>query len=178
MWQVTVNSKLNAMVELTEYPTHPDPPVAPALLVAAVALIDGQGHVLMHQRPHSSVHGGLWEFPGGKVEAGETPEAAAAREMAEELGIAIDPAALCPVGFASGMTVPSSTGGSSRSLVILLYAARQWTGEPQLHEGEAMAWLDPHRVPALAMPELDYPLAAALIAWVEKNLFPPSVERR
>ena len=156
------------MMELEESAT-PSPLTPPsALLVVAVALIDERGHVLMHQRPRSAVHGGLWEFPGGKLEPGETPEAAAVREIAEELGVVLAVEALSGVGFASGLTA-SFADGRRRPLVILLYAARGWEGEPVLHEGEAMAWLPVAEIAGLAMPELDYPLARALEAWLGKN---------
>lgn len=156
------------MIKLEDIATPRSSLPQSALLVVAVALIDPRGHVLMHQRPRSAVHGGLWEFPGGKLEPGETPEAAAVREMAEELGVALAVDALSSVGFASGLTA-SFADGRRRPLVILLYAARRWEGEPVLHEGEAMAWLPVEEIAGLAMPELDYPLARALEAWLGKN---------
>jgi 8-oxo-dGTP diphosphatase len=126
------------------------------MIVAAVALIDAEGRVLLQRRRADRGHGGLWEFPGGKLEPGEGPEAAAMREMAEELGVAIAPAALDPVGFASGAR---ADGGG---IVILLYACRTWRGEPRCLDAEAIGWFEPAAVPGLAMPPLDYPLAAAL----------------
>jgi len=135
------------------------------LLVVAVALVAGDGRILLQRRPLGAVHGGLWEFPGGKVEKGESPEKAALRELEEELGVALDPARLVPVGFASGLTAGAEEGGSEprRSLVILLYAALGWTGEPKPHGGAAIAWEPLDAIGALAMPPLDYPLAEALV---------------
>ena len=128
------------------------PAVRPAVLVVAAALLDGHGRVCVQQRPWDKRHGGLWEFPGGKVEPGEDPAVALCREIAEELGVRLAPADLVPCGFAA-----------SPDLFILLYAARRWAGEVACLEGEALHWLPPESVPALAMPPLDYPLAAQLI---------------
>ncbi|KQM13813.1 (deoxy)nucleoside triphosphate pyrophosphohydrolase [Novosphingobium sp. Leaf2] len=134
------------------------------MLVVAVALVDDIGDVLMQQRNFSAVHGGLWEFPGGKVEAGESPEEAVVRELAEELDVRIDVHALQPVGFASGRTASPEQGGKgpSRPLVILLYACREWLGEPRALEAAALRWLPVAAITTLDMPPLDYPLAAAL----------------
>lgn len=134
------------------------------LLVTAVALIDPNGTILMQQRRFTAVHGGLWEFPGGKLEFGERPENAAIRELEEELGIRIDPGALDAVGFASGLTAPVPEGRepAQRPLVILLYACRRWQGVPQAHDAEAIAWHRPDAIASLEMPPLDYPLAEAL----------------
>lgn len=131
------------------------------LLVAAVAMIAPGGRVLMQRRRLGAAHGGLWEFPGGKIEPGETPEAAASRELGEELGIAVDPGALAPLTFASG---PAASPEAGPGLVILLYICRDWRGDPQCHEGEELAWFAPAGLGALAMPPLDYPLARALTA--------------
>ena len=129
------------------------------LMVVAVALIAPDGKVCMQQRPLGKAHGGLWEFPGGKIEAGESPEAALAREIEEELGVVIDAAALVPAGFASD---PGDGAAARRPLVILLYTCRTWTGEVRCLEGEAIGWFVPRAIPALAMPPLDYPLAERL----------------
>lgn len=136
------------------------------LLVVAVALVAEGGRVLLQRRPLGAVHGGLWEFPGGKVESGESPEDAALREMEEELGLALQASDLAPVGFASGLTASVQEGGSGprRALVILLYACTRWSGEPQPHGGAAVAWHFPEAIAELAMPPLDYPLAEALCA--------------
>ncbi|HZU62836.1 MAG TPA: (deoxy)nucleoside triphosphate pyrophosphohydrolase [Novosphingobium sp.] len=123
------------------------------LLVVAVALLRAEGQVLMQQRPPGKAHAGLWEFPGGKLEAGESAEIAACREIAEELGVVLRPADLVPVGFASN-------GGG---LVILLYACRAWEGQPAALEGGDIGWFALVDVAGLAMPPLDYPLAEALL---------------
>lgn len=139
------------------------------VLVVAVALMGQDGRVLMQRRAPDKAHGGLWEFPGGKVEPGETPEQAAAREIAEELGVAIDPGRLEPVAFASGPAQP----GAARALVILLYACRDWQGEPEAREAAAaVAWYPLAEVGDLAMPPLDYPLARALCGQVGRESAP------
>jgi 8-oxo-dGTP diphosphatase len=131
------------------------------VLVVAVALIDASGRILLQRRRIGGEHGGLWEFPGGKVEAGETPQTAAFREIEEELGVRLDPAALVPVTFASDAEVPPPP---RRSYVILLYTCRAWRGEPECREGEEIRWYGSGELAGLAMPPLDYPLAAALTA--------------
>lgn len=128
-----------------------------------MALIDGEGRVLLQQRRRESEHGGLWEFPGGKVEPGESPQIAAVREIEEELGVRLDVARLEPVSFASDAEVPESP---RRSYVILLYTCRIWEGEAECRDGEAIAWFQGAELADLAMPPLDYPLAEALL---EKN---------
>lgn len=134
------------------------------MLVVAVALLNADGFVLMQRRGFTAVHGGLWEFPGGKVEAGEAPEAAVVRELAEELGVKVPMGALEPVSFASGRTAPVEQGGKgpARPLVILLYTCRRWEGEPHALEAAEIAWVEPDAIEMLDMPPLDYPLAAAL----------------
>ena len=125
------------------------------LLVVAVALVDEDGRVLVQQRPPGKPMAGLWEFPGGKVEAGELPEAALIRELAEELGIAIDARALAPAAFAS-----ERLGG--RHLLLLLYVAREWEGAPEPHHASALQWVRPDELRSLAMPPADVPLVDAL----------------
>ncbi|HEU4968878.1 (deoxy)nucleoside triphosphate pyrophosphohydrolase [Sphingomonas sp.] len=130
-------------------------PGYPILLVVAAALIDADGRVLLQQRaPHRSMPG-LWEFPGGKVESGETPEAALARELEEELGVRVAPEAMAPVAFASDAL-------GERHLVLLLYAARAWEGEPQPLDASALRWVTVEEMEALPMPPADVPLVAAL----------------
>jgi 8-oxo-dGTP diphosphatase len=126
--------------------------VFPTLLpVAAVALIRADGQVLLQRRPMAKAHGGLWEFPGGKVEPGETPAEAGARELAEELAITVTPASLAPLAFAA-----------DHALVILLYTCRAWHGEPRALDAEAIDWFAPPAISSLNMPPLDVPLARAL----------------
>jgi 8-oxo-dGTP diphosphatase len=125
------------------------------LLVVAVAMVDGEGRVLVQQRPPGKPMAGLWEFPGGKVEPGEVPEAALARELAEELGIDVTVEALIPAAFAS-------EGLGGRHLLLLLYTARQWTGTPEPRHASALQWVRPAEMRVLAMPPADVPLVDAL----------------
>jgi len=125
------------------------------LLVVAVALVDGDGRVLVQQRPPGKPMAGLWEFPGGKVEPGEVPEAALVRELAEELGIEVAIDALAPIAFAS-------EGLGGRHLVLLLYVTRAWEGAPEPRHASALQWARPAEMRALAMPPADVPLVDAL----------------
>jgi 8-oxo-dGTP diphosphatase len=125
--------------------------------VVAGALQRGDGRWLMHRRAPGKVHAGLWEFPGGKVEAFETPAQALVRELREELGIVCDPQAMAPVAFAE-----TRNQAAAREIVILLYTITRWRGDPQALEGGAVAWLTPAEVRALPKPELDEMLAAQL----------------
>lgn len=118
-------------------------------LVSAVALIDESGQVLMQRRPLNRQHGGLWEFPGGKIEPGENAEQAARRELREELGVEVH--AVEPVGF-SGDT----------AVTLLLFACRAWLGSPASSEGARLQWLELRLLPTLPMPPLDYPLVTPL----------------
>lgn len=132
----------------------------PPLVVVAAALIDSQGRVLMQRRPEGKQHGGLWEFPGGKVEPGEGPLEALVREIAEELSLAIDPVDLMPVTFAASESGGESGGG--RAVVLLLYAGHHWRGEPMCETGAEIVWANGPMLQELPMPPLDVPLAAAL----------------
>lgn len=125
--------------------------------VVAVALLDDQERVLMQRRQAGRVHGGLWEFPGGKIEHGESPETGAIREIEEELGVRISAPALSPLNFASG-ELPDGT-----PLVILLYTCRRWDGELHCRDAHQFGWFIGKDLGALEMPPLDYPLAQSLI---------------
>lgn len=131
------------------------------ILVVAVALVDRDDRILLQQRRLTSEHGGLWEFPGGKVEPGESPQMAILREIDEELGVRLDPASLFPVSFASDAEAPRPPG---RAYVILLYTCRRWEGEIECRDGEALGWFQTGELARLSMPPLDYPLAASLIS--------------
>ena len=125
------------------------------LLVAACALVDGDGRVLIAQRPEGKSLAGLWEFPGGKVEAGETPEAALIRELREELGIEVNAACLAPFVFASHAY-------EGFHLLMPLYLCRRWDGMPQAREHKALKWVRPSGLSDYPMPPADEPLVAYL----------------
>ena len=127
----------------------------PTLLVAAAALIDADGRVLLCQRPQGKQLAGLWEFPGGKVEAGETPEACLIRELDEELGIKGAKACLAPFVFASHEY-------ETFHLLMPLYLLRRWEGFVQQREHAALAWVKPADMGAYEMPPADLPLVAWL----------------
>lgn len=129
------------------------------LLVAAVALIDRDGRVLLAQRPEGKSMAGLWEFPGGKVEAGETPEAALVRELHEELGIATWDSCLAPLTFASHAY-------ADFHLLMPLFACRKWDGTPQGREGQRLAWARKSELRTYEMPPADVPLVAMLRDWL------------
>lgn len=125
------------------------------VLVVACALVDADGRVLVAQRPEGRPLAGLWEFPGGKLAPGETPEAALIRELDEELGVVTEPACLAPLTFASH-AYPSF------HLLMPLYVCRVWRGEPQPREAQALRWVRPRRLRELPMPPADLPLIAFL----------------
>ena len=127
-------------------------------LVVALALQDAAGRWLMHRRPDHKHHGGLWEFPGGKVESDETPVNALVREISEELGITIRPGDLVPAGFAQ-----EDENVRECPIVILLYTCTHWEGEPQALEGGAVDWFGAREVAALDKPPLDIALATSLM---------------
>ncbi|MEG3180521.1 (deoxy)nucleoside triphosphate pyrophosphohydrolase [Sphingomonas sp. LT1P40] len=127
------------------------------LIVVAAALVDGDGRVLVQQRPPGKPMAGLWEFPGGKIDPGELPEAALCRELEEELGIAVEAGQLVPTAFAS-----ESLG--ERHLLLLLYALRQWSGVPEPRHATALKWVRPAELHGLDMPPADRPLIGLLEA--------------
>ncbi|MBF9031277.1 NUDIX domain-containing protein [Rhodobacterales bacterium HKCCE3408] len=129
------------------------------LLVAAVALVDPDGRVLLAQRPEGKSMAGLWEFPGGKVEAGETPEAALIRELHEELGIDTWASCLAPLTFASH-------GYDDFHLLMPLFVCRKWQGIPSPREGQRLAWAPPARLRDYPMPPADLPLIPILRDWL------------
>jgi 8-oxo-dGTP diphosphatase len=130
----------------------------PLVLVAAAALIDGTGRVLLTQRPAGKALAGAWEFPGGKVEVGETPEAALVRELKEELAIDVKTSSLEPFTFASHAY-------QELHLLMPLYLCRTWEGVPVPMEGQALNWVRPLEMRGLQMPQADVPLVERLIRW-------------
>lgn len=126
------------------------------MIVAAAALIDGAGRVLVHRRPPGKPLAGLWEFPGGKLEAGEAPEAALVRELAEELGIRVAADDCDPLAFSTGVA-------GSRDLILLLYVVATWQGDPTAGAAAAVRWVTPKELATLATPAADIPLVAALV---------------
>lgn len=125
------------------------------LLVAAVALIDAQGRILLARRPEGKKMAGLWEFPGGKMEPGETPEIALARELREELGIETAPRDFAPFVFASHAY-------DSFHLLMPVFLCRRWQGEPRAREGQKLAWVAPADLAEYPMPPADRPLIPML----------------
>jgi 8-oxo-dGTP diphosphatase len=127
----------------------------PVVLVVACALVDEDGRVLLAQRPQGKAMAGLWEFPGGKVQAGETPEAALIRELKEELAIDVAASCLAPFTFASHRY-------ATFHLLMPLYVCRKWKGELRALEHAALAWVRPLKLRDYPMPPADKPLAAML----------------
>jgi len=127
------------------------------LPVVAVALTDAQGRVLIAQRPFDKEHAGLWEFPGGKIEPGESPEAALVRELREELGVMVTPQHLEPLTF-------SSAGRGARHLLLLLYRCTAWQGEPRALDATAIRWVLPAALGDYDMPPADRPFVSVLAA--------------
>lgn len=129
------------------------------ILVSAAALIDPDGRVLLTRRPEGKSMAGLWEFPGGKVEPGETPEAALIRELDEELGVDTRESCLAPLTFASHAY-------EGFHLLMPLFACRKWTGIPRPREGQALAWVAPGALRDYPMPPADIPLIPVLRDWL------------
>ncbi len=129
----------------------------PTLLVACAVLVDADGRILVADRPPPREMAGLWEFPGGKVEPTESPEAALVRELAEELGIETATSCLAPCGFASH-------DYATRRVLLLAYAIRKWRGTPTPREGQRLAWVPMNQLFRLAMPPADRPLLGQIAA--------------
>jgi 8-oxo-dGTP diphosphatase len=129
------------------------------VLVSAVALIDPEGRVLLAQRPEGKSMAGLWEFPGGKVEQGETPEVALIRELHEELGIDTWESCLAPLTFASHTY-------DDFHLLMPLFACRKWQGIVTAQEGQQLAWVRANRLRDYPMPPADIPLIPILRDWL------------
>ncbi|MDR1828787.1 MAG: (deoxy)nucleoside triphosphate pyrophosphohydrolase [Methylobacteriaceae bacterium] len=127
----------------------------PLLLVAAAALIDPHDRVLLAQRPKGKSLAGLWEFPGGKMEADESPEQALVRELKEELAISVDAGALFPIAFTSHRY-------ETFHLLMPLFGCREWQGTVQALEHQALAWVEAAALDGFAVPPADRPLIAAL----------------
>jgi 8-oxo-dGTP diphosphatase len=126
------------------------------LLVVAVALVDADGRVLIAQRPQGKSLAGLWEFPGGKVEPGERPEAALIRELGEELGIKVEEPCLAPLTFASHAY-------EEFHLLMPLYICRRWSGFVEAREAAALKWVRPAQLRDYPMPPADAPLIPVLV---------------
>ncbi|MEM9589752.1 MAG: (deoxy)nucleoside triphosphate pyrophosphohydrolase [Pseudomonadota bacterium] len=133
----------------------------PLVLVTACVLVDGEGSVLLSQRPEGKALAGLWEFPGGKLEPGETPEHALIRELQEELGIMIDYSDLQSLTF-------SSFPYTDFHLLMPLFACWRWHGDVIAREGQALAWVDPVTLGDYAMPPADEPLKGLLPGLLEQ----------
>ena len=129
------------------------------VLVSAGALIDVDGRVLLAQRPEGKSMAGLWEFPGGKIEPGETPEAALIRELQEELGIGTWASCLAPLTFASHSY-------EDFHLLMPLFACRKWDGIPRAQEGQTLKWVRPQDLRDFPMPPADIPLIPILRDWL------------
>lgn len=152
-------AELSTPAETASAPLPAEQPVPPGgsrlLLVSACALIDPDGRVLLARRPEGKALAGLWEFPGGKVDPGETPEAALIRELREELGIDVAETCLAPFAFASHAY-------DGFHLLMPLYLCRRWEGTPESREGQALAWVRPQKLADYPMPPADKPLVALL----------------
>ena len=154
--------------------------------VSAIALIDSDGRILLAERPQGKAMGGMWEFPGGKIEVGETPEQALIRELQEELAIDVSHTCLTPVSFVSHSytnTPPAKGEGGEHEcpccgpfvsaaelglrhefhLVMYLFACRKWKGTPHPQEGQRLKWIKPADMKSLSMPPADIPLVASLL---------------
>ncbi len=131
------------------------------VLVAACALVDAEGRVLLARRPEGKAMAGLWEFPGGKVETGETPEETLIRELKEELAIDVTAACLAPLTFASH-TYSGEAGQDDWHLLMPLFVCRRWSGQVTALEHDGLEWVRPMRMRNYEMPPADVPLVALI----------------
>ncbi len=138
-------------IEALKQPRLTTPSGLPIVLVAAVALVNTNEEILLAQRPEGKSMAGLWEFPGGKVEEGESPEFALCRELEEELGIDVRECCLAPLGFASHSY-------DDFHLMMPLYVCRMWNGVPESKEQQALEWVKPKDLSKYEMPAADIPL--------------------
>ena len=145
--------------EFADCPGARAPQALPLLTVSCAVLLNADNHVLVTDRPAGKDMAGLWEFPGGKVEAHETPGESLVRELEEELGLFLDPHSLTPLAFAE-----SEIDAQGRAIVILLYSVGVWSGEAESREGGAFAWVRPDVVSTYPMPPLDIDLLSRLAA--------------
>lgn len=129
--------------------------MARLILVAACALIDADGRILLARRKEGGAHGGLWEFPGGKLDPGETPEAALVRELEEELNIQTQQSCLAPIAFAS-------QNSGEFHLLMPLFVCRKWSGSPVARVHDEVSWVTKNKLLQFEMPPADKPLAAQL----------------
>ena len=136
------------------------------VLVSAVALIDANNRILMAQRPAGKAMAGLWEFPGGKVEANELPEAALIRELKEELGIEV-----LQEDLQQSFFVSHTYEQENFHLLMLLYICHKWQNTPQANEGQNLAWYELQEIPNLPMPAADIPL----VEWLKRTNTPQSI---
>lgn len=143
-------------LEALEKPRPQTPAGLPLMVVAAAAMIDADGRVLVAQRPEGKPMAGLWEFPGGKVKEGETPEFALCREIEEELGLDVRECCFTPIAFASHSY-------ENFHLLMPLYVCRMWRGMATPREGQAIKWMKVNELYSLEMPDADVPLIAQLM---------------
>jgi len=155
LWMPARNRSNTSVLMALEPGRHPTDSSVPILTVVAVALLDGDDRVLVAQRPPGKPMAGLWEFPGGKLHAGESPEEALIRELREELAVDTEQSCLAPFSFASHRY-------EAFHLLMPLYVCRVWQGRPTAQEGQVLRWVPVQALGGLAMPPADVPLVAML----------------